>query len=72
MVVGRFPSASVPRLRLNQLPESLPTVLLTERMSAAGKPQEFSDKAISAHANQRKRRFMGGRMRRRADESSGR
>jgi hypothetical protein len=58
------------RVLLNQLPESLPTVLLTERISAEGKPQEPSDKAMSEKASQSNKRFMDGIMRRRADESS--
>jgi hypothetical protein len=47
-------------------------VLVTERTSAAGKPQEASDMAVRENASQSKMRFMAAKMRRRAGESSGR
>jgi hypothetical protein len=55
---------------MNQPPVRLPAVLVMVRTRAPGKPQEASDKAMSAHVSQRKKRFMAGSMRRRAGESS--
>jgi hypothetical protein len=55
---------------MTQPPDRLPAALVTVRTSAPGKPQEFSDAAMSAHARQTSRRFMPGSMRRPAGESS--
>jgi hypothetical protein len=57
-------------LRMTQPPDRAPTVLVTVRTSAPGKPQELSDTAMTAHASQRKKRFMAGSMRRLVGESS--